>query len=72
MVSIPVDLTVPGSQELLKFEGAGVKGHYVSIERFMELEGGKTEWRMATSSKVGGNIPRFISDRAMAERISQV
>jgi hypothetical protein len=72
MVSIPVDLTVPGSEELLKLEGSGVKGHYVSVEQLIELGGGKTEWRMATSSHAGGNIPRFISERAIAETISRV
>lgn len=72
MVSIPVDLSVPESEDLLKFEESGVKGRYVSIERFVELEGGKTEWRMATSSTPGGNIPAFLSEGMMDDRIAQV
>ncbi|KAF8236250.1 hypothetical protein L208DRAFT_1252630 [Tricholoma matsutake] len=71
VVSIPVDLSVPESEDLLKFEESGVKGRYVSIERFVELEGGKTEWRMATSSTPGGNIPAFLSEGMMDDRIAQ-
>jgi Protein of unknown function (DUF3074) len=72
MVSIPVDLTVPGSEELLKLEESGVKGRYVSVERLIELENGKTEWRMATSSNPGGNIPGFLSESMMDDKIAQV
>jgi Protein of unknown function (DUF3074) len=72
MVSIPVDLAVPGSEDLLKIEGSGVKGRYVSVERLMELENGKIEWRMATSSTPGGNIPAFLSESMMDEKIAQV
>lgn len=72
MVSIPVDLTVPGSEDLLKLEKSGVKGRYVSIERFQELEDGKTEWRMATSSVSGGNIPTFLAESMIDEKIAHV
>jgi len=71
VVSIPVDLTAPGSEDLLRFEELGVKGRYVSVERLMELEGGETEWRMATSGTSGGNIPGFISEFVMPSKIAQ-
>ena len=69
---MPVDLTVPGAEGLLKLEEVGVKGRYVSVDRFIELENGKTEWRMATSGTPGGNIPLFISESLMDENIAQV
>jgi hypothetical protein len=72
IVGIPVDLTVSGSEDLLKFEESGVKGRYVSIDRLMELEDGRTEWRMATSSTPGGSIPEFLSESLMDDTITQV
>lgn len=71
MVSIPIDLTVPGSEDLLKLEESGVKGRYVSVDRLIELEDGKTEWRMATSGTPGGNIPVFLSESMMDDNIAQ-
>jgi hypothetical protein len=68
VVSIPVDLT--GDAELAKLEEKGVKGRYVSVERIIELPDGGLEWRMATSSTPGGRIPTFISESAMAGKIS--
>jgi len=69
---MPVDLTVPGSEDLLRHEESGVKGRYVSVDRLVELEGGKTEWRMATSGTPGGHIPGFLSEGMMDSKIAQV
>ena len=70
IVSIPVDVT--GEEEYAKLEEKGVKWRYASVERLQELENGKVEWRMATSSTPGGNIPQFIADSSMASTISHV
>ncbi|KAH9945886.1 uncharacterized protein BXZ73DRAFT_37246 [Epithele typhae] len=68
IVSIPVDVT--GEEEFAKVEEKGVKGRYVSVECLQELDNGKVEWRMATSSTPGGNIPQFVADSSMASTIS--
>jgi len=65
VVSIPIDLSTPGDEELAKLEEKGVKGRYVAVERVMELPDGSLEWRMATSSAPGGNIPTFIADSSI-------
>ena len=44
----------------------------MSVERLQELDNGKVEWRMATSSTPGGNIPQFVADSSMASTISHV
>ncbi|KAF9500506.1 hypothetical protein BDN71DRAFT_1480167 [Pleurotus eryngii] len=69
IVSIPVDVT--SDKELAKLEEKGVRGRYTSAERIRELEDGKTEWLMATSSTPGGSIPTFIVERSMASSIVQ-
>lgn len=68
-MSIPIDLS--DEPELVKLEEKGVKGRYVSVERLQELENGNVEWRMATSSTPGGNIPSFIAESTMDSAISQ-
>lgn len=70
IVSIPVDVT--DSEEYAKLEEKGVKGRYVAVERLQELENGKVEWRMATSSTPGGSIPQFVAESSMASTISHV
>jgi hypothetical protein len=70
IVSIPVELG--DDAQLAELEENGVKGRYVSVERLTILENGKIEWRMATSSTPGGNIPLFVSERTMASKISDV
>lgn len=70
IVSIPVDLSP--DPELAKLEEKGVHGRYVSVERIMELDNGKVEWRMATSSKAGGLIPQSMTELSMASSISKV
>ena len=69
-MSIPVDVTE--DPEYAKLEEKGVKGRYVSVERLQELDNDKVEWRMATSSTPGGNIPQFVADSSMASTISRV
>jgi hypothetical protein len=46
VVSIPVDLSGLGDEELANLEEKGAKGRYVSVERLVELEDGKIEWQM--------------------------
>lgn len=70
IVSIPVDLSA--DPELEKMEEKGVKARYVSVEQIKELEGGKTEWKMATSSRAEGLIPQFLTERSMPGSISHV
>ncbi|VDB94531.1 unnamed protein product [Peniophora sp. CBMAI 1063] len=67
-IQIPVDLAE--DSELAKKEEKGVKGRYVSVERLKELENGKVEWRMATSSSPGGSLPSFLVESTMAGQIS--
>ncbi|KAL0066409.1 hypothetical protein AAF712_006451 [Marasmius tenuissimus] len=69
IVSIPVDLSA--DPELAKLEEKGVKGRYVGVEQLLELENGNTEWRMATSSSPGGNIPNFLTEMSINSKISE-
>ena len=71
-MSIPITLSSPGDEELAALEEKGVKGHYASVERILELPGDKVEWRMATSSSAGGLIPQFITDAVLPEAIAKV
>ncbi|KAI9571488.1 hypothetical protein HD554DRAFT_196499 [Boletus coccyginus] len=68
IVSIPIDLSA--DKELAQIEEKGTKGRYVSVERLLELENGKVEWRMATSSTPGGSIPSFISESSVPGQIA--
>ncbi|KAF8559635.1 hypothetical protein OG21DRAFT_470638 [Imleria badia] len=68
IVSIPIDLSA--DEELAKIEEKGIKGRYVSVERLLELEDGKVEWRMATSSIPGGRIPSFVTESSMPGQIA--
>ncbi|KAF8969642.1 hypothetical protein BDZ97DRAFT_211179 [Flammula alnicola] len=70
IVSLAIDLTGKGDEELHLLEEKGTKGRYVSVERVLELENGNTEWRMATSSTPGGSIPGFIVESTMAKKIA--
>ncbi|KAJ8473311.1 hypothetical protein ONZ51_g7949 [Trametes cubensis] len=62
---------VSENAEYVKKEAKGAKGRYVAVERLRELEDGKVEWRMATSSTPGGSIPQFIAESSMASTISR-
>ncbi|KAF9246465.1 hypothetical protein BU15DRAFT_40332 [Melanogaster broomeanus] len=68
IVSIPIDLS--SNEELARIEEKGTKGRYVSVERLLETEDGKVEWRMATSSSPGGMIPSFVSESSIPGQIS--
>jgi Protein of unknown function (DUF3074) len=72
IVSLAIDLSSKGDEDLLKLEEKGVKGRYVSVERIIELENGNIEWRMATSSTPGGSLPNFLVESTMAKKISAV
>ena len=53
-------------------EKTRVRGKYVSAERVRELDNGmKVEWKMATSSDAGGNIPRFMTNSSLPNSISE-
>ncbi|TFK55064.1 hypothetical protein OE88DRAFT_1732340 [Heliocybe sulcata] len=69
VISLPIDLG--GDPELLQLQEKGVMGRYVSVERILELDDGKVEWRMATSSTPGGRIPQFVAEKSMAGKISE-
>jgi len=70
IVSLSIDLTSKGDEELRSLEERGTKGRYVSVERVMELENGNTEWRMATSSTPGGRIPSFMVESTLPKKIA--
>ncbi|WRT69650.1 uncharacterized protein IL334_006640 [Kwoniella shivajii] len=53
-------------------EKSRVRGKYVSVERVKEIEqGNEVEWRMATSSDAGGNIPRFVTNGSLPNSIAE-
>ncbi|OCF43861.1 hypothetical protein I317_02304 [Kwoniella heveanensis CBS 569] len=69
-ISIPFDH--PGCKEKTGDEKSRVRGKYVSVERVRELNGGDVvEWRMATSSDAGGNIPRFVTNGSLPNSIAE-
>lgn len=68
IISIPIDLSE--DEELAKIERKGVRGRYVAVERLLELDDGKVEWRMATSASPGGMIPSFIAKSSMPGQIA--
>ncbi|KIY63051.1 hypothetical protein CYLTODRAFT_433121 [Cylindrobasidium torrendii FP15055 ss-10] len=69
ITSIPIDLS--DEPELAKLEADAIRGRYVSVERLQELEDGRFEWRMATSSTPGGNIPAFLVESTMPSKIAE-
>lgn len=62
----------PADAEIIRKIGKGVRGTYVSVERYQELEDGSLEWRMATSSTPGGSIPGWVSERSIPGEIMKV
>jgi len=72
IVSIPIDPTSLGDGALATPQLKGVQGRYVSVERLLELEDGRTEWKMATSSDPGGLIPSFLAESMLPSKIAQV
>jgi len=71
VVSIPIDLSSPGDEDLAKLEERGVRGRYTSVEQILELPDGRVEWRMATSSAPGGAIPRILAESTLPSKISE-
>jgi Protein of unknown function (DUF3074) len=71
-VSIPIDLSSPGDEDLLKLEEKGVKGRYVAVEKLVELDNGNVEWTMATSSTPAGHIPTFVTEASLPGQIASV
>jgi len=74
IIQLPFDV----EDEEVKQGKRVVKGKYVSVERFRELEseegedgrgGYVVEWRMATCSTPGGLIPTWISERSIPSEI---
>ena len=68
-VSIP--FLHPNCPEKQGSEKSRVRGKYVSVERVIELDGGAVQWRMATSSDAGGNIPRFVTNASLPNSIAE-
>ncbi|OCF62179.1 hypothetical protein L486_01846 [Kwoniella mangroviensis CBS 10435] len=69
-ISLPFEH--PDCPPKLNNEKSRVRGKYVSVERVREIEGGKeVEWRMATSSDAGGNIPRFVTNGSLPNSIAE-
>ncbi|KAI9632257.1 uncharacterized protein MKK02DRAFT_20263 [Dioszegia hungarica] len=53
-------------------EKSRVRGKYVSVERIQETEGGRSvEWRMATSSDAGGDIPQILTRVSLPSSIAE-
>lgn len=69
IVSIPIDLSE--HKELQKYEEKGERAYYVSVERVKQLENGNVEWRMATSSDIGGLVPKFATEMSMPKSIAE-
>ncbi|ORX37767.1 hypothetical protein BD324DRAFT_650315 [Kockovaella imperatae] len=70
-MNISVPFSHPSCVEKQGPEKSRARGRYVSVERVIELEqGGKVEWRMATSSDAGGNIPQFITNASLPSQIA--
>jgi len=65
-----VDVT--GDPNMAKLEERGVRGRYCSVESIKELDGGRVEWRMVTSSTPGGRIPTFFVENSLPSQISAV
>ncbi|KAL7425081.1 hypothetical protein Q5752_000769 [Cryptotrichosporon argae] len=53
-------------------EKSRCRGKYVSVELVTEEDGGaRVDWKMATSSDAGGNIPRFVTNTSLPSKISE-
>ncbi|WVR08098.1 hypothetical protein IAU60_005144 [Kwoniella sp. DSM 27419] len=71
-MNISIPFTHPDCPEKVGAEKSRVRGKYVSVERVTECEqGDKVEWRMATSSDAGGNIPRFVTNSSLPNSIAE-
>ncbi|KAK8849628.1 hypothetical protein IAR55_004963 [Kwoniella newhampshirensis] len=71
-MNISIPFIHPDCPEKKGGEKSRVRGKYVSVERVRELESGDgVEWRMATSSDAGGNIPRFVTNSSLPSSIAE-
>ncbi|GMK57512.1 hypothetical protein CspeluHIS016_0403460 [Cutaneotrichosporon spelunceum] len=71
-MNISLPFTHPDCPEKVGAEKSRVRGRYVSVELVREgAEGARVEWRMATSSDAGGNIPRFVTNAALPKNIAE-
>ncbi|WVQ75045.1 hypothetical protein IAR50_004654 [Cryptococcus sp. DSM 104548] len=71
-MNISIPFLHPECPEKKGGEKNRVRGKYVSVERVRETDNGKAvEWRMATSSDAGGNIPRFVTNGSLPNSISE-
>ncbi|OWZ66749.1 hypothetical protein AYX15_02071 [Cryptococcus neoformans] len=71
-MNISLPFSHPGCMEKKGNESKRVRGKYVSVERVQEMDKGKqVEWRMATSSDAGGNIPRFVTNSSLPNSIAE-
>lgn len=71
LMTVSIPFAHPDCPEKQGAEKSRVRGKYVSVERVCEVQGGGVEWRMATSSDAGGNIPRFITNQSLPGSISE-
>ncbi|KIR39427.1 hypothetical protein I307_01304 [Cryptococcus deuterogattii 99/473] len=71
-MNISLPFSHPGCMEKKGNESKRVRGRYVSVERVQEMDKGRqVEWRMATSSDAGGNIPRFMTNSSLPNSIAE-
>ncbi|KIO30655.1 hypothetical protein M407DRAFT_149287 [Tulasnella calospora MUT 4182] len=69
VISIPFD--PKGDEGLMSLEERGVRGRYAAVERLRELEDGTVEWRVATTTTVGGFVPDWVTTRAVPKAIAE-
>ncbi|KAG8923318.1 hypothetical protein FRC01_012895 [Tulasnella sp. 417] len=69
IISIPFDPR--GDEALLSLEERGVRGRYAAVERLRELEDGTVEWRVATTTTIGGFVPDWVTARAVPKAIAE-
>ncbi|KAL1408245.1 hypothetical protein Q8F55_005051 [Vanrija albida] len=71
-MNISIPFSHPDCVEKQGAEKSRVRGKYVSVELVREQDGGaQVEWRMATSSDAGGNIPRFVTNASLPSKIAE-
>lgn len=72
LTPVSVPFSHPACVEKKDDEKSRVRGKYVSVELVREQDGGRqVEWRMATSSDAGGNIPRFVTNASLPSKIAE-
>lgn len=70
VISVPFDTS--SDEAMMSMEERGIKGKYAAIERITELEDGSVEWRVATTTTVGGYVPDWFTARAVPAAIAEV